>query len=134
MLTQNLHHFSNPWYIFCFLTQSFNMYKKINVTNLVDSTQNAFLSTMYVWTMHLRKLLENQNGSLDYAWSGFNTQCCPLHPMLHVLLNTVMADTESTFHITQYMSLADNTRNLTLTHAYASSVSNMVLPWLHKLY
>jgi len=28
--------------------------------NLVNSTQNAFLSTMYVWTMYLRKLLENQ--------------------------------------------------------------------------
>ena len=72
--------------------------------------------------------------SLGYAWSGFPTQCCPLHPMLHVLLNTVMTDAESTFHFTQYMSLADNTRNLTLPHAYASSLSYMVLPWLHKLY
>ena len=34
--------------------------KKMNVTNLVDSTQNAFLSTMYVWTMYFWKLLENQ--------------------------------------------------------------------------
>jgi hypothetical protein len=30
------------------------------MTNLVDSTQNAFLSTTVIWTMYLRKLLENQ--------------------------------------------------------------------------
>lgn len=74
------------------------------------------------------------SGSLGYAWSCFTTQCSPLHSMLHVLLNTVMTDTESTFHTTQYMSLADNTRNVTVPRAYASSLSNVVLSWLHKVY
>jgi len=60
MLSQTLHNSSNLWHIFCFLTQSFNTHTKINVINLVNWTHNAFLSTTYVWTMYLWKVLENQ--------------------------------------------------------------------------
>jgi hypothetical protein len=94
--------------------------KKITVTNLVNSTQNAFLSILYVWTMYLWKLPENQRVSrLCVKWFHYT--------MLSLAPNATHF-TESTFHITQYMSLADNTSNLTLPHAYASSLSNMVLP------
>jgi hypothetical protein len=64
MLTQNSHHFSKLWHILWSLTQSFNMFKKINETNLVNSTHNAFLPTIHVWTMYWWKLLKNQRAHL----------------------------------------------------------------------
>ena len=131
LLTQNLHHFSNLWHIFCCFIQSFNTYKKklmwtsFSIQLFFHQCMFGLCSCGNCWRI---------SGSLDYAWSRFTTQCCPFGLILHVLMNRVVTDTASTFHITQYMSLADNTWNLTLPCSYASSLSNMVLLWIHKVY
>jgi hypothetical protein len=61
MLSQTLHHFSDLWHIFCFLTQSFIYKKKLIWPTLsIQLRMPFFQQCMYVWTIYLWKVLENQ--------------------------------------------------------------------------
>jgi hypothetical protein len=116
MLTQNLRHFSNLRHIYFFLIQSFNTYKKFNMTVLSVQLRTPFFQLiMYVWTMYLWKLLKNQWVTGIYM-KWFHHTVLSFAPRVTCCADTVMTGTESTLHVTQCMSVAYGAWNLTLPH------------------